>query len=127
MGSAQAGFSLVEVVVALAILALSLGALYESFGWSIRRSGSLRNQEIAWLTAQSMLAEIRARQTLVVGESMGEAPFGMQWSTMIESHAMPDIQETSLQAFDVTINVSWGKRVAQRASLQSVEIGGGSR
>lgn len=79
------------------------------------------------MTAQSMLAEIRSRHTLGVGESKGEASFGMRWSTTIESHAMPDIGEMSLQAFDVTIKVSWGKGSAQYVSLQSIEISGESR
>jgi general secretion pathway protein I len=116
----QAGFTLIEVVVALAILALSLGVLYESFGWSLRRTGLLRQQETAWLTAQSMLAEIRSRDALQVGTSNGETAEGLKWDSRIAAYALP-LGESPRRAFEVTIDVSWGERPAQRVRLQSVE------
>jgi prepilin-type N-terminal cleavage/methylation domain-containing protein len=118
------GFTLIEVVVSLAILALSLGVLYQSFGWSGRSTAKLVSEEAAWLAAQSLLAEIRARPTLARGTSEGEWP-GLRWQTRIDEHGSSVDSESPLQPFAVTIEVRWGQRTSQRLRLQSVEIGRG--
>lgn len=119
----QRGFTLIEVTVALALLALSLGVLYESFGWSLRRSDSIRKREISWLAAQSILADVRARPILQTGETQGTTDHGSSWTLKIARHD-PSIKKlASLEAFDVTVDVRWGNRPAQHVRLQSVEIG----
>jgi general secretion pathway protein I len=119
----QRGFTLIEVVVALAILSLSLGVLYQSFGWSMRRTAALSNQEAAWLAAQSLLAEVRARSTLQAGTNVGEWPRGLHWTTRVAARPATVDPESPLQPFAVTIEVRWGARDSQRVRLQSVEIG----
>lgn len=119
----QRGFTLIEVVVSLAILALSLGVLYESFGWSGRSTARLMSEEAAWLTAQSLLAEIRARPTLAQGTSEGEWSEGLRWQARIDEHGSSVDSDSPLQPFALTIEVHWGPRPSQRLRLQSVEIG----
>lgn len=123
MGASAAGFTLIEVVVALAIMALSLGVLYESFGWSLRRTATLERRQEAWLTAQSLLAELRAQRTLSIGTADGEAQGGLRWTSRISARPAAIDPANSLQPFDVTIEVSWGTRAAQKIRLQSVEVG----
>jgi general secretion pathway protein I len=118
----QAGFTLVEVVVSLAILALSLGVLYQSFGWSARRTASLANAEVAWLAAQSLLAEIRARSTLQPGTNNGEWPGGLRWTTQVDPYVLAADTMRPIQPFTVTIDVRWGERASRRVRLQSVEL-----
>jgi general secretion pathway protein I len=118
----QAGFTLVEVVVALAILALSLGVLYQSFGWSARRTASLANTEAAWLAAQSLLAEIRAKPTLQPGTNDGEWPGGLRWTTQVDPHGVAADMSGRVQPVAVTIHVRWGERASQQVRLQSVEL-----
>jgi general secretion pathway protein I len=120
---AQSGFTLVETVVALAILALALGVLYESFGWSLRRTSKIEKQELAWLAAQSILAEIRSRGALRVGVERGDAPPGLKWRSRIDVLDNVVDPRHPLKPFEVTIEVSWGNRPAQHVRLQSVEIG----
>ena len=50
------GFSLLEILVAFAIMALSLGALYKVMGNSARQAGHLSSQEGAVLLAESLLS-----------------------------------------------------------------------
>jgi len=119
----QTGFTLIEAVVALAILALSLGVVYESFGWSLRRSAGLEKREVAWLTAQSLLASIRGRPSLQEGNDRGQAVDGLEWQTHISPVTAAIDPQSPLRPFEVTIDVSWGAGPAHRITLRSVETG----
>lgn len=112
---------MIEVVVALAVLALSLGALYESFGWSLRRTAAVEQRERAWLTAQSLLAGIRSEHALRAGTEQGEAPGGLKWESRIVLRDGMPAGQGRLAAFEVTIELSWGSGSARRIRLQSIE------
>lgn len=56
MRSRIQGFSLLELLVALSIMALSLAMLYRSMGSSARQAGQMDVQQRAVLLAQSLLA-----------------------------------------------------------------------
>lgn len=119
----QSGFTLIEAVVALAILALSLGVVYESFGWSLRRTAGVQKREVAWLTAQSLLAGIRGRPMIEEGSERGEGVDGIEWEMRIVPAAAVIDPQSPIMPFEVTIDVSWGSRPAQRVTLRSVETG----
>lgn len=119
----QSGFTLIEAVVALAILALSLGVVYESFGWSLRRTTGVQKREAAWLTAQSLLADIRGRPVLQEESKNGAAVDGLRWQTSIVPAAVAIDPQSPIKPFEVTIDVSWGAGQAQRITLRSVETG----
>lgn len=121
--SGQSGFTLIETVVAFAILALTLGVLYESFGWSLRRSAVITQRESAWLTAQSVLSQIRGDEWIRVGSHSGVTEDGLEWQSEIKPHALAISPQSPLQSFEVTIDVRWGQRPAQQVRLQSMEVG----
>lgn len=117
----QSGFTLIESVVALAILALTLGVVYESFGWSLRRTTGVQKREVAWLTAQSLLASIRGRAVLQEGSERGGAVNGLKWETRVVPAAAAIDPQSPIKPFEVTIDVSWGVNQAQRITLRSIE------
>ena len=119
----QRAFTLIEVIVSLAVLALSLGVLYQSFGWSVRRTAALSKEEAAWLAAQSLLAEVRARPVLQADTSEGEWSLDLRWQTRVDAQTSAVDPQSPLQPFAVTVEVRWGRRDSQHLRLQSVEIG----
>ena len=52
----QGGFSLLEILVAFAILAMSLGLIYQITGSNARTTADLAGQEQAMILAESLLA-----------------------------------------------------------------------
>jgi general secretion pathway protein I len=119
--SHHSGFTLIEAVVALAILALTLGVVYESFGWSLHRTAAVEKRELAWLTAQSVLATVRGRSVLQVGSERGESTDGLTWEAQIAGYKAAIDPLSPIQPFEVTIDVSWGGDTSQRVTLRSVE------
>ena len=67
----QTGFSLIEVVVALAIVALMLGAIYQVSNGAVRSTVRTDNYLRALAMAQSRLAEASAMPVLKVGTVLG--------------------------------------------------------
>lgn len=56
----QGGFTLLEVLVALAVLALALGALIKASGANVNNLAYLKNKTLAHWVAQNRLALLRA-------------------------------------------------------------------
>ena len=61
------GFTLVEVLVALAIIAVSMSAAVRVAGGMTQSNGLLRDRSIALLAAQNQLAELRLEGQLKAG------------------------------------------------------------
>ncbi len=71
------GFTLVEVLVALMIVALSLAALMTAVSGAARASGYLRDKTVAQWIALNRIAEVRLKQSQKFGENKdkGEVEF----------------------------------------------------
>lgn len=116
-----AGFTLIEVVVALAILALSAGVIYQSLGWSLRQTNTLRQREAAWLFAQSMLAQVRGSKAAQPPVQSGVTSDGLRWQVSTKANEARADARSPLQPFEVVVNVSWGPGSSQQVTLQSIE------
>lgn len=111
---AQRGFSLLEILVAFAIAALSLGLLYQVSGNNARHAGGLVQQERAMLLAQSLLA---AHQTIAPDglQEAGEAS-GYAWQLSSRPHTTA-IEGESPQAtrlHELRVQVLWRDGERQR-------------
>lgn len=65
----QVGFTLIEVLVALAIIAVAMAAAVRVAGLMTQSNGLLRDRSIALLAAQSRMAELRLQARLPNGLS----------------------------------------------------------
>ena len=87
---ASGGFTLVEVMVALAVVAVALPALLMSLYQQVDGTAYLRDKSFAHMVAANKLAETRilsrARQSLLQGEDSGVEEMGdREWYWWMES------------------------------------------
>jgi len=121
------GFSLIEVLVAFAILTLALGVLLPLFSNGLRSLSISEQYTRAALLADSRLAAIGRETPLQEGEEDGEFDQGFQWRTTVTPYELVgDSEDTSplVQAFMATVEVYWQDGDKRRAvSLKSLRLG----
>jgi general secretion pathway protein I len=117
----QRGFTLLEVIVAFAIFALTIGALFETFGGALRRSVQASGQELAWLTAQSLLTERRMQPAPWHLDDSGTSSAGLHWQIHAEPFEVPVDRATEWRAYAVSVQVvALGSR--RSVKLESIEL-----
>lgn len=104
--SAAQGFTLIEVLVSLAIVALALSAILASVSQQIRAAAAIQERTYANWVAQNQLAELRLRNELPeVGETDDEARLGE-----IDWVLNTNISETGVEnLFRVDVRVSYAE------------------
>ena len=103
---AQRGFSLLEIIVAFSIMALSLGLLYRITGSSARQVGSVQQHEQAMALAASVLDTVPAVPES--GITRREEAAGYEWT--IATRPWPtqhDAQGGVPRLHEVEVSVSW--------------------
>ena len=87
----QAGFSLLEVLVAFAILALSLGVLLQIFSRAMSTTAVSGSYSRAAAMAEARLAEVGVTIPLEEGDSTGDPDDGLSWALRIQQLDVGDI------------------------------------
>jgi general secretion pathway protein I len=103
----ERGFTLVEALIAFAILAVTLVALYEAMGTSVRGMARASQLDEAVLVAESRLAELSLLRSLPA-QLEGESD-GYRWRvTPIEDEGpeAPDLATAPLRAQKVKLTVA---------------------
>lgn len=122
----QAGFSLLEVLVAFAILALSLGVLLQIFSKALATTAVSETYSRAVALAESKLNAMGSELPLEEGVHSGDPEGGMDWTVYVESYPIEGWlgENPPLQPYRVTAVVTWpGSARARRASLQTIRLG----
>ena len=104
----EAGFTVVEVVIALTILALALGVLLNVMSNSIRQTGRAETIAEAGSLAQSLLAKIGTELPLRDGQITGQSEHGFRWRVQIDPYGDgTDGREWPVAAHQVLAEVLW--------------------
>jgi len=78
IGDKSAGFTLIEVLIAIAVVAISLTAIGALAGTTIRGVRTLEQHAILVETARTVAATLPSRAQLATGEITGEL-YGNRW------------------------------------------------
>jgi general secretion pathway protein I len=119
--ASKGGFTLLEILVALAIVTLAFGVLAEIIQTGLRQSAAARSLAAASLLARSELARVGIDVPLQAGRVDGEME-GMRWQTEIALVDGPS-EDRSLALYQVQVTVAWGTSPAEQLMLTTLRTG----
>ena len=126
MSRRQRGFSLIEILVAFMILAMSLTVIFRIFSGGLRNVALSEDYARAVLVAEAQLAAAGVSEPLERGVTSGEWDERFRWQRVIDDYeAWEQDKELSvdLRAYRVTVNVDWEHAGRTRnVSLSSVRL-----
>ena len=119
------GFTLIEVIAAIAILALSAGVIFQVTSNSVRNLHRAKALTGASMLAQSLLARVGTDIPLQEGESRGQAAPDLQWHLQIERYGdAEDRKQWPVAAYSVLAEVVWDNGPdARRIELRTLRLG----
>jgi general secretion pathway protein I len=99
------GFTLLEVLIALTILALSATTLFGAFFGALEQSRQDAFASEARILAHSLLVE--EGRSLSATDRQGVTPSGFEWSVHVARSADSDDRPTTLQIATIAIRIAW--------------------
>lgn len=131
--AAEAGFTLLEVVVAVAIAGLALVGLFQAGSGGLFAVDTAARAEEALQRAQSHLAAVGRDAALVEGELSGDDGGGYHWRLQVQPAAQRQgvaadgVTPQNATLYSVLVSISWQSRGHERAvTLQTLRLGAGS-
>ena len=88
-----AGFTLIEVLVALSVVAVALAAIGSLIGASVRGTRAVDYNVVAATTARALASALPARDALKPGSLTGERG-GQRWRIDVGPAASPNVEPT---------------------------------
>jgi len=120
------GFTLIEIVVALLVLAIVSAVLFEGFSVGFRNARTADDFTQAVLIAQSKLAPTGVAEPLAAGTESGEVLDKYSWTVRVdpvEVTADDGAKPGRLQPFFVTVDVVWSDGSTERTvSLSTLRL-----
>ncbi|MGW8287688.1 MAG: type IV pilus modification PilV family protein [Desulfobulbales bacterium] len=105
------GFTLLEVMIAVAIIAIALTTLLGSQSQSVSFANSAKFETMAALLAQSKMSEITTQKANgLTNDSgdFGEDYPGYSWELSVSDLAIPGVADISNYLKQVDLTVTWG-------------------
>ncbi len=124
----QAGFSLLEILVAFVVMGLVVGTLLQVFGSGMRSAALSDEYSFAVQVAESRLQAVGTEIPVEAGNVSGtEEGTPYQWVVSMQPVELDDDQDEfslSVKPFQVTVVVSWSSAGQQREfALSSLRFG----
>ncbi len=125
----QAGFTLLETVVALMVFALVAGALQLCLAGGWKGVRSVRMEVAALIVAKAQLATAGVESSLVDGTEEGTTEAGFHWTSDIRRYEPAGGGETAaIAGYWVSVTVSWRDspmRPERSVELKTLKLGRG--
>jgi len=121
----EAGFSLVEVVVAFVITGLVLVAALRLFGSAFDGSARAERLTLALVAAESTLESFGTALPLRPGTYRGDAGPGMSWRAEVERYrGLPDdsLARLPVQGYAVQVTVVWDRHARDSVTLRTLKV-----
>jgi len=113
------GFSLLEILVAFTIMAISLGIVLKIFSSGVNTAVISEDYMIATQIAESVMARAGVEEALEVGETSGIEGDKYQWQVKITRDETFDITEGSeIELLAVQVTVKWDENLANARSVE---------
>lgn len=122
--NSQRGFSLLEILIAFSILALSLGILLKIFSAGVNTAGVAEEYTAAVQIAESLMAQTGIEAPLKPGEATGLENEKYHWRVSVSPFQFTaenlDVTPIAAVLFKIKVVVSWGENA--RAAGRQVEL-----
>lgn len=122
----QGGFSLLEILVAFSILAVSLSILLNIFASGVTTAGVAEDYTNAVQIGESLMARTGVEKPLQVGEVSGVENKKYRWQVIVQPLAFnPDNMDTTTLTttlYKVTVMVSWGDEEPNARQIKLVTL-----
>jgi general secretion pathway protein I len=121
----EAGFTLVEVIVALAILSIGLSVLLGLISGSLRQTAEAERMAEAGSLAQSLLAEVGTDLPIKLEERDGQFPGGYQWHLRMHQYGdAREREEWPVGLYMISTEVEWAEGTQRRSyALTTLRLG----
>lgn len=117
------GFTLLEILVALTILAVALGAILQSLSSGLRSLGAAEAHAMALMHARSQLAKVGSLIPLEPGEETGAAS-EFEWTVSVSRFELPEgrlVADPALVPYQLDVSVTWPR--GGRVELTTIRVG----
>jgi general secretion pathway protein I len=122
----QRGFSLLEILVAFSILALSLSILLKIFSTGVNTAITAEQYTTAVQIAESVMAKTGVESPLKAGQSSGVENNDYHWSVTVspfDPHlANLDVRTLAANLFKIKVVVTWGESAINERAVELTSL-----
>ena len=119
--SSEHGFTLLEVIIALAILGLTFAFAMELLATGVRSAKTSEDYIQAALLGRQKMAQIALTPSSEGGADWGELGRGFRWASEVQP--LPQEEELPARLYQVQVRVTWpGRRGEKSLDLYTVRM-----
>ena len=122
----QHGFSLLEILIAFSILAISLSILLKIFSAGVNTAGVAEEYSAAVQIAESLMAQTGVETPLQIGEATGLENKKYRWQVSVRPFQFTaenfDAATIPAELYKVKVTVNWGDGHGRQLELTSLRL-----